>query len=367
MTATQFLELALSLSIQAVFVVVATRWLCGRTRNVTTQCRLWTACHVILLLLVLAGVLLPHRRLIHPWSGLDEEAAVGLAVLESNLGQILFLAWGIGAAAALLLFLAGSILSYRSLNRCRPIDPTLVSQADDATASDADSMRRPQPVRFLTGPDVASPCCWQFHVPCILLPSFVLELSRRDREFVIRHELEHVRRGHPLQLFLQRAVGIVFWFHPVVWWAAYQTALVREFACDEAAVQDRAEIADYLRTLLKVVEQTTARSGTPGMLAFGIGAGIVASRARRLARQARCGDASESSLRLRRTLLPALAACAVLALFLRLPVDVLASPRSAWSPWPTWSASLLHDFDIPVRDFELYDSRSRIQELAEDD
>lgn len=367
MTSTQFLELALSLSIQAVFVVVATRWLCGLTQSATTQCRLWTACHIILLLLVLAGALLPHRRLIHPWSGLDADAAVGLAVLEANLGHVLFLAWCAGATTALLLFAAGSILSYRSVRRCQPMDPALVPTPENAPPPRGASTQRSRFVRFLTGPDLPGPCCWQFHVPCVLLPPFVLALSRRDRDFVIRHELEHVRRGHPLQLFLQRAVGIVFWFHPVVWWAAWQTALVREYACDEAAVQDRTEVADYLRTLLTVVEQSTGQTGRPGMLAFGIGAGIVARRARRLAQWAQHSATSTRSTWQGRTLLPALAGCALVAVFLRLPVDVLASPRSGWSPWPTWSASLLHDFDIPVRDFETYDSRSRIQELAEED
>jgi hypothetical protein len=48
-----------------------------------------------------------------------------------------------------------------------------------------------------------------------------------------------------------------------------------------------------------------------------------------------------------------------------LPANVLASPRSNWSPWPAWTAAALHGAGITVRDHEVYDRRTRLQELQE--
>jgi hypothetical protein len=61
-----------------------------------------------------------------------------------------------------------------------------------------------------------------------------------------------------------------------------------------------------------------------------------------------------------------LAAATALAICVWMPVDVLASPRATWSPWPKWTAGVLHDLGIPVRDFEPYDRRIVLQELLED-
>ena len=55
----------------------------------------------------------------------------------------------------------------------------------------------------------------------------------------------------------------------------------------------------------------------------------------------------------------------ILIAFVWLPIDVLASSHSNWSPWPTWSASVLHDFGVSARDFDVYDHR--IEELLEED
>ena len=66
MSATQFLELAVSLSVQATLVVAATHGLGRLVRRERTRSRLWAGCFVVLLLLVLAGLLLPHPRLIQP-------------------------------------------------------------------------------------------------------------------------------------------------------------------------------------------------------------------------------------------------------------------------------------------------------------
>jgi hypothetical protein len=47
------------------------------------------------------------------------------------------------------------------------------------------------------------------------------------------------------------------------------------------------------------------------------------------------------------------AACALLCSLIWLPVNPDASRRSAWSPWPTWSARALNVVGVVVRDYEV--------------
>ena len=87
----------------------------------------------------------------------------------------------------------------------------------------------------------------------------------------------------------------------------------------------------------------------------------MAERARRLVRIAQQKAPAVAKCEVRRRTTAAttglLTIAAVTVLLLWVPVNVLASPASHWSPWPTWSAGVLHDFGVKARDFEVYDHR----------
>lgn len=401
MNSTWFLELATSLSVQVVVVLLATFVLTRLVRDQRFVGQMWSASYVVLLGLVLAAVLLPHPRWIPRIGGeLSRPAASELLTLQIALGRALFGVWLVGAVGVWVWMLAQSARVARFLKTCRdvPTDhPALAECCDDlkiapvsgtalaagrqlpvASAIPLTDEARTSicgpinrsfgagPVRVLSSAAIAGPFCWQFHRPHIVLPEFLLGLDSRELRFIVRHELAHLRTGHPLQLFLQRVVEVLFWFHPLVWWAARQVSRSREFACDDAAIDRPAQVADYLRTLLIVVEHSAVESERSSpVLAFGRGSGIVAERARRLAEIARFGWPSSSSRR--RFVTGGLAWTAIVSCCfgLWLPVDVAASSRSAWSPWPHWSANVLREFGITARDFEVYDDRIELHEMLE--
>ena len=367
MNVTWFLELLASLSVQAVLVVLATSCLARVARDSRIACRIWSAGYVVLLGLVVAALLLPHPRWIPRFGGtLSRPAAVELLMLEVTLGRVLFGVWLAGAVGVWGWMVVQSVRVARFLKTCRPV-PTEhpgLHECRDVLATTAGVDR----VSVLSCPALASPFCWQFHRPYIVLPDFLLGLAPRELRFIVRHELAHLRTGHPLQLFLQRVVEVLFWFHPLVWWSARQVARCREFACDDAAIDQPAEVADYLRTLLIVVEHSAVESERAApVLAFGRGSGIVASRARRLAEIARFGWSPRRSRRAMTSAACAWLIAVVSCFGLWLPVDVFASPRSNWSPWPRWSATVLREFGISARDFEVYDDRIELHELLEPD
>jgi beta-lactamase regulating signal transducer with metallopeptidase domain len=299
---------------------------------------------------------------------MDPRTVAHVATLEMQTGSILFLVWVGGAAISLALFVIRSQRAGRFLKSCEPLDAALL--LDAATASEPAEFPQDSPkhrIRLLASERLAVPFCWQLHRPYIVLPRYLVDRIGPELRFIIRHEIEHLRTGHPMQLFLQRLVEIAFWYHPMIWWASHRSALVREFACDEAAVKSPSDIVDYLKSLLTVVEHATAVDrDAPSSLTFGGGKSIVAARARRLVRIANESAESRSPRISGLAAMLSLSIAALLATLVWIPVDALASPRSAWSPWPAWTSGVLHDFGVHARDYEAYDSRTRLYELRHD-
>lgn len=359
-----FLERAVSVSLHAGLIVALTHWLCRVATDERSRCRLWFVCTLLLLGDVLAALLLPQARLLHPWATVSPATVSSLFVVERQIGWTLGIIWLTGVLGAAGLFAWRTARMIGFLRTCHPLDEQLLPPLDSEQQSEKRTAGTPL---VLSSPEVPAPFCWQFHRPCIVLPQDVLQLDDRSLRFILRHESEHLRTGHPAQLFLQRLAEFLFWFHPMVWWASRQAALSREFLCDEAAIRDRCDIAAYLRTLLALVERLESTRETGGVaLSFGGRAHMLAARSERLVRLAgdnhrskqRGGLRSRLCLTLLGFLLPG-------TLLVSVPVNVTASPRSIWSPWPHWSAVALHDFGISVRDFEAYDPRLEVQDLLD--
>ncbi|EMI16503.1 peptidase M56 BlaR1 [Rhodopirellula maiorica SM1] len=62
--------------------------------------------------------------------------------------------------------------------------------------------------------------------------------------------------------------------------------------------------------------------------------------------------------------LAALILCTFVIQQVWLPTNAMASQRTHWSPWPTWTANALHQIDVNVRDFELFEERVQMHELV---
>ena len=210
---------------------------------------------------------------------------------------------------------------------------------------------------------IDGPYCRQLHRPTIVLPRFLLSGDCEDLRNVLLHEIEHLRTNHPLQLFLQQLVQVLCWFHPMVWSAGWQASLAREFICDDAAAKNGANTAAYLRTLLHIAErcESTAHSS---VIRFGRTRTEIVIRAQRLVKNAKEPIRSKNSRRfggLALTAMLFLLTCLLTQVCL--PIDALASSRSAYSPWPYWTANVFHSFGYNLRDYESFDSRVQLYEL----
>jgi beta-lactamase regulating signal transducer with metallopeptidase domain len=97
---------------------------------------------------------------------------------------------------------------------------------------------------------------WQ---PRLVLPSRLLAaLSGAERRQVILHELAHIKRHDLIWGWPVEIARTVYFFHPLVWWAAYQMRLERELACDQLAMARSGHPpADYAQTLVQVVSHAS--------------------------------------------------------------------------------------------------------------
>jgi beta-lactamase regulating signal transducer with metallopeptidase domain len=362
MNSGQFLELLISLSIQAAIVVLLTSLACRLARSPAVHCQLWNLCYVLLLTLTGAALLLPHVRLLRPWRAVAVGTVERLAVIESSLGQLALWTWGIGALASLSILIWEWTKAARFLRSCRPVrwTPAEFAAVLGERAGKGDEARP----NVLVSSEIGSPFCCQWHEPYLVLPEFLERDAEGDLRLIVRHELAHLRGGHPLHLFLQRVVETLFWFHPLVRWASRQMALAREFACDDAAVSSRQDVIAYLKMLLAIAERGQVRESEGALLFFGRSASVVARRGHRLVEQLETGrPACTRGGRL--AAVSVVVVASILSVLAWAPCDVLASGRTLWSPWPRWSADVLRSFEVPARDFEPFERRTRLHELTE--
>ena len=348
--------ICLQVTLVVMVAAIIERWL----NESASACRVWTASFVAVIALVANAILLPHFRI----------ATIPVSQLNDRVDWILqWQTWGLYAGGVIWLSGVCLILLRRGwgvwqLLRFLKQDCETVS-FDQLGLSTIPADFLPPRLHLLVSDKMTGPFCRQFHQPTIVLPKYLIEGDQEVLRHVMLHELSHLRTNHPLQLFLQQICTSLLWFHPAIWWAGYRAEVVREFLCDEVAAQSAGKVVDYLRTLIQIAQRSVkhpASKSAACALAFGRRKSVIVRRSERLVRIAK------SPTRFSRPR----QSCGVVGLVLMtlivshlwLPVNVLASSRSHWSPWPKWTAKTLHDFGVNVRDFEPFDERHEFSESS---
>lgn len=89
-------------------------------------------------------------------------------------------------------------------------------------------------VQFLQSKIVEMPVAIGWLKPVVLVSaSAFLQISPKELETILVHELVHIKRHDYLVNFLQSLVEILFFYHPCVWWISAKIRAEREFAVDE--------------------------------------------------------------------------------------------------------------------------------------
>jgi bla regulator protein blaR1 len=357
-TSSAFLEVALSLIIQSTIVLLICLWLARRCNSSESADQLWGICHVIVLMLVASGVFLPHIRLLH--TGEDDILLARLAasnVVRTGSSMLRFL-W-IAGAAVLAFRTIWSLVTTSLLVR-RTKDFPLHSETDALRCStDTGDRLRKSRTRILTSEDLITPFCWQLQHPVIVLPESLRQFPDDELDAVLRHELAHLEAQHPLRLFLQRLVEIIFWFHPVVWITSREASLQRELSSDRRANHSAVQASAFLRGMARLADScVSCTSSLAAGLGFtGVGRSILQRRIDQLLSLDWAADSGSKSYFGQAALLIGILPITAL---IWVPVNDSATGRTIFSPWPQISSSVLREFGISVRDYEV--DNHRLQE-----
>ncbi len=104
-----------------------------------------------------------------------------------------------------------------------------------------------------------SPCLFGLWKPAIYLTPQVTQNSQLC-QYVITHELCHWKQKDQLWAAVRGLCLILYWFHPLVWVAAYYSRIDCELACDDRVVSLLGEEKklDYGKALVDLVAQRSA-------------------------------------------------------------------------------------------------------------
>jgi beta-lactamase regulating signal transducer with metallopeptidase domain len=187
--------------------------------------------------------------------------------------QWLLLAWilGSGIVFARSLF---QVLRFHSLLLKKTENPNPEIQAQ-ATAVATSLGLRSIPTILTTAANI-SPMVWWIggKVRIVLPDSLILQMNSRPLEWILAHELAHVRRRDYLVRWIEWLVCVGFWWNPVAWWARSNLRANEELCCDALVLSVfKPEPAQYGASLLQAVEILTGPGPRAPLIASGIDGG----------------------------------------------------------------------------------------------
>lgn len=212
-------------------IVLGAAWIATallRRRSADLRHRVWLAALIAMaLLLVPVSVPQTMRMTIDASAAAPGTVAVAAARSMPSLAFV----WSVIAALLLLRWGAGILRLHRISRRSRAAGAVLVSD------------------------DIQTPMTWGALRPVILVPAYIENWSEEQRDVVIRHERAHIERRDWLWQGFAQVMTAVFWFHPLVWFAAAQMRQEAEHATDDATLAGGVQAPDYADRLMAVARQ----------------------------------------------------------------------------------------------------------------
>ncbi len=126
-------------------------------------------------------------------------------------------------------------------------------------------------IRVIETDALSSPAVCGILRPVIVLPRGLLgSMAKMHLEWILLHELAHIRRHDLAIVWFQWLMAIVHFLNPAVWIANRMVNRLREYACDDLAlVHAKASRIDSSEAFMTVVRHAASRplavSGVPGV------------------------------------------------------------------------------------------------------
>ncbi len=173
------------------------------------------------------------------------------------------------------------LLSLRSarklLGRMLPVEKESVTILAEKIAK---TMGVYRPIEILQSEAGTVPFTLGMRRPKIVLPSVAVEnWSESQLRAILTHEIAHIQRGDVWGQLLTQFVFCLYWFHPLVWFAARQIRVTRELACDDMVLLGGEEPADFATMLLELANSFSSKNR------FALGCGVAMFERKNLVRK----------------------------------------------------------------------------------
>ncbi|MEX2288551.1 MAG: M56 family metallopeptidase [Planctomycetaceae bacterium] len=171
------------------------------------------------------------------------------------------------------MLLLASVVMVRWFRCCRLLNRTRLTTEQSLTTQAEDIARRlglRRKLRVVVTSSPLGPAVFGVFRPVVLLPKSILEgKSAEEIEPILSHELVHIRRGDPIVGSVQLLAQLVWWFHPLIWWANRQACRECERCCDQEVIAGLGcKPSTYARCLLEILTSKRRLQpvlGFPGM------------------------------------------------------------------------------------------------------
>jgi TonB family protein len=118
------------------------------------------------------------------------------------------------------------------------------------------------PVTLKKSTQVYSPVSWGLFAPEIILPEHADDWCVEKTRNVLIHELSHIQRLDWLTTMIVRITCALYWYNPLIWYAARKLDEEAEQACDDAVILTGRCHSQYASNLLEIASH--ARIGILG-------------------------------------------------------------------------------------------------------
>ena len=181
---------------------------------------------------------------------------------EENLYRCVFMIWLSGVVLTLRPLMSGRRYIRRMLSNAEEISDFEILLELQRTGEKLGSRSR---VRLLHSSGVSTPMTFGVFWPLILLPSNWRTWTPGAWQAALLHEFAHVQRRDVAWQLLARVTCAIYWFHPLVWYAAMRLKIVRELACDDAVVTAGQSATGYASHLVAIAKACIEQTPEPGL------------------------------------------------------------------------------------------------------
>ncbi len=175
-----------------------------------------------------------------------------------DVAKILLTAWALGTATLLLRLILSLVSVRRLMQRLTPLNDPAIERISKEIAT---KLKIRRSVRLFRSEVYSSvPFTTGIFAPMIVVPQEFTSWTESRQQGVLTHELGHVARTDVLWQILCKIAVALYWFHPLVWLAAWRIRVERELACDDLVLLHGGLPSDYASVLLELADTLKGRN-----------------------------------------------------------------------------------------------------------